>query len=458
MTIGSRSASVLLFLGDVVVLALSLWLTLVIRYRAFPSTELWALHAGPFAFLFLVWLAVFFMSGLYEKRAVFFKRDLSGRIIRTQIVNIVIAALFFFLVPAFGITPKTNLLIYLVVSMLGILAWRLVAYPRLAERRARIDAVVIGAGPDEEELRRELDGNARYAIRCRTSLDPTGMTPAAFAEFLESEEARNARLLIVDTRNPAVAALVPEMYRRAFEQGSYHIVDFLALYEEVFDRVPLSVIGYEWFFRYATRRASGFYLFAKRAIDIAGGLVMGAITLVLIPFVWLAMRMEGPGPLFIKQHRIGEHETRVSSYKFRSMQQNKSASSEWTTEERQENRVTKVGAFLRKTSLDEFPQFVNVLSGELSLVGPRNDIEGLGKRLAEALPYYRVRYLVKPGITGWAQVNQQYEPGNLSPQSIEETKVRLAYDFYYLKHRSLMLDLVIALKTVKRMLFRVSAW
>jgi lipopolysaccharide/colanic/teichoic acid biosynthesis glycosyltransferase len=128
----------------------------------------------------------------------------------------------------------------------------------------------------------------------------------------------------------------------------------------------------------------------------------------------------------------------------------------WTKEST--NRITKVGAFLRKTSLDEFPQFWNVLKGELSLVGPRNDIAPLAERLAEALPNYNFRYTVRPGITGWAQINQQYEQGNISPQSIEETKTRLAYDFYYLKHRSLGLDVVIALKTIKRMFFRVSSW
>jgi lipopolysaccharide/colanic/teichoic acid biosynthesis glycosyltransferase len=117
-----------------------------------------------------------------------------------------------------------------------------------------------------------------------------------------------------------------------------------------------------------------------------------------------------------------------------------------------------VGDILRKTSLDEFPQCINILKGELSLIGPRNDIVGLGERLEQEIPYYGVRYIVKPGITGWAQINQQYEQGKLSPQSVEETKVRLAYDFYYIKHRSFAMDIVIALKTVKRMLFRVSSW
>jgi lipopolysaccharide/colanic/teichoic acid biosynthesis glycosyltransferase len=454
MTIGSRRASVLLFAGDLIAFACSLWLTLLLRYGDVPTARTLDPYIAPFAFLFVVWLLVFFSGGLYEKRVLFFKRDLSGRIVRTQIVNIVIAALFFFLVPAFGIAPKTNLAIYLVVSLLLVLAWRLFIFPRLAERRSTVDAVIVGSKrPEEEELRAELAGDVRYGISITSAVNPAETGIDAFRGALDAAE--GAKLLIVDTRDEATAPLVPEIYRRAFEKDSYQIVDLLALYEEVFDRVPLSLLGYEWFFRYATRRASGFYLFAKRAVDIIGALVMGIIAAVATPFVWLALRIEGPGPLFIRQDRIGQYETRVRSYKFRSMRFDKSASSEWTVEELKENPVTRVGAFLRKTSLDEFPQFVNILAGELSLIGPRNDIEGLGKRLAEALPYYRVRYIVKPGITGWAQVNQQYEQGNLSPQSLEETKMRLAYDFYYLKHRSLMLDIVIALKTVKRMFFRL---
>jgi lipopolysaccharide/colanic/teichoic acid biosynthesis glycosyltransferase len=454
MTIGSRRASFLLFAGDLVAFACSLWLTLLLRYGDVPTAATLAPYAAPFALLFIVWLLVFFSGGLYEKRILFFKRDLSGRIVRTQIVNIVIAALFFFVVPAFGIAPKTNLAIYLVVSLLLILLWRLVLFPRLAERRSAVDAVIVGSKrPEEEELRRELAGDTRYGIRIVSAVNPAETGLDAFRATLDSAE--GAKLLIVDTRDEATAPLVPEIYQRAFEKDSYQIIDLLALYEEIFDRVPLSLLGYEWFFRYATRRVSGFYLFAKRALDIAGALAMGAVTLIAVPFVWLAMRIEGPGPLFIRQDRIGQYETRVRSYKFRSMRNNKSASRDWTVDEKDDNPVTRVGAFLRKTSLDEFPQFINILAGELSLIGPRNDIEGLGHRLAEALPYYRVRYIVKPGITGWAQVNQRYEQGNLSPQSVEETKMRLAYDFYYLKHRSLMLDIVIALKTVKRMLFRL---
>ena len=454
MTTGSRAASALLFLGDTLVFAFSLWLTLLLRYQEIPSDAIVALHAGPFAFLFIVWLLVFFMSGLYEKRVVFFKRDLSGRLIRTQVFNIVLAALFFFTVPALVIAPKTNLAIYLAVSLVLILVWRLNVFPRITERRTTAEAIIIGTGDEERELAQELNGNPRYGIRAQESVDPGALTSASLDELLSRAEGKDIHLLIVDTRNPAVAGFVPALYRRAFEHGSYEVVDLLALYEEVFDRVPLTLLSHEWFFRYISGRVSGFYLAVKRAIDITGGVLMGAITVVMLPFVWMALRIEGPGPLFIVQDRLGQRESRIRTYKIRTMTH--SDNGEWIGEGK--NRVTKVGAFLRRTSLDEFPQFVNVLKGELSLIGPRNDVVALGERLAEALPYYRVRYVAKPGITGWAQVNQQYEQGHISPQSVEETKMRLAYDFYYLKHRSLVLDIVIALKTVKRMLFRVGSW
>ncbi len=250
---------------------------------------------------------------------------------------------------------------------------------------------------------------------------------------------------------------LPSIYSLVVGSNRFQYADFYKVYEEVFDRVPLSLLRYDWFLMNITKPNVSAYAIAKRIVDIAGGLLMGLITLLATPFVFIAMRIEGPGELFIAQERLGQGGTRMKAYKFRSMKFNQSASKEWVGENR-ENTITKVGDILRKISLDEFPQCINILKGELSLIGPRNDIVGLGERLEQEIPYYGVRYIVKPGITGWAQINQQYEQGKLSPQSIDETKVRLAYDFYYIKHRSFAMDIVIALKTVKRMLFRVSSW
>jgi lipopolysaccharide/colanic/teichoic acid biosynthesis glycosyltransferase len=135
------------------------------------------------------------------------------------------------------------------------------------------------------------------------------------------------------------------------------------------------------------------------------------------------------------------------------MTKNERASKNWVGEG--ENRVTRVGAFLRRTSIDEVPQVLSVFRGDLSLIGPRSDILGLGERLREELPLYHTRYQVTPGISGWAQVNQRYAPGKISPQSIEESRVRLMYDLYYVKHHSLILDVSITLKTARTLVGRL---
>lgn len=452
MTSLGRRSSVLLFAGDLVALAVSLYLTLALRYLALPTAAFLAPYVAPFAFLFALWLLVFYGAGLYGKQVTLFPSRLPDALIKTQFVNILFAAAFFFLVPAFGIAPKTILALYLVISLALILFWRLAVYPKLAARPRRERAIFIADGPEADELYQEVNGNLRYGVEfcCRPGLRDLN-DPDAFRALLE---AQHASLIVADADAHQVSRVMPVIYELTRVASAYQFAAFEDFYEEVFDRIPLSQLGHAWFLDNVASSTSLFYAAAKRLIDIAGGLAMLAITVVATPFVWVALRLEGPGPLFIRQERFGERGAMFGAYKFRSMRFVDDGA--WAGESR--NEVTRVGAFLRKTSLDEFPQCVNVLRGELSLIGPRNDIVALGKRLAEALPYYEARYLVAPGITGWAQINQRYEPGNVSPQSIEETKTRLAYDFYYLKHRSLGLDIVIALKTVKRMFFRVSSW
>lgn len=434
MIIASRRASFILFMGDVVAFAVSLYLTLWLRLGVLPDTVILAPYVAPFTFLFALWVLVFYSSGLYSKRLTLFPSRLPDALLKTQLANILFAALFFFLVPAFGIAPKTILAVYLVVSLGLIFLWRLVFFPRIPLRHSRERAILLAEGDEADTLFSEVNGNPRYGIQfCAREL---GDITASMVVVAVGQGAASRSRLTGDERQ---------------------VISFEDMYEEVFDRIPLSRLGQLWF-RENVQLDSFWYSFAKRLVDMVGGIVMGLVTLVAAPFILIANLFEGPGPLFIAQERLGRYGTHITAYKFRSMTKNLSASDEWVNEGKTENRITRVGNFLRKTSLDEFPQFVNILKGEISLIGPRNDILGLGERLAESLPYYKERYAVVPGITGWAQINQQYEQGNVSPQSIEETKVRLAYDFYYLKHRSLGLDIIIALKTIKRMFFRVSSW
>jgi lipopolysaccharide/colanic/teichoic acid biosynthesis glycosyltransferase len=198
------------------------------------------------------------------------------------------------------------------------------------------------------------------------------------------------------------------------------------------------------------------YVFGKRTIDIVGSLVLGVVFAVLFPLLYAAIKLEGKqAGVFMTQKRIGQFNKPVYVLKLQTMTSNDAASSTWTAEDAKKgNEITKVGAVVRKLSLDEVPQIWNILKGEMSLIGPRNDIEGLGHRLALEIPYYNIRNFVKPGVSGWAQTHQYYMGDNISPQSLEESRMRLAYDLYYVKHRSMLLDIEIALRTIKTLLSR----
>ncbi len=453
MITDSRTVRTLLFSGDLIIFVFSLWLTLVLRIMAIPSQASFMELIKPFSILFIIWILVFILAGLYDRRALVSRRLLPDRLVRVQALNITLAALFFFLIPGFGITPKTILVIYLAVSLALILLWRLTLFPYLSKRRLRQKAIIIGSGEEVAALAQELNSQSHYAIVCYDTLSPHGLTPKELSKRLATYKREGVSSIVVDAQDPNAAPLLPTLYHAVFEEHAFELAPLVTVYEDIFERVPISLLRYDWMFLHATRHTSFVYATLKRLVDIIGGIFMAVITLMVLPFIWFAIRLEGHGSLFIVQERFSMYGSRMRVYKFRTMRFNDHGV--WKGEGT--NAVTRVGKVLRYISLDEFPQFINILRGELSLVGPRNDIIALGERLEQALPYYTVRYLVKPGITGWAQVNQQYEPGNISPQSVEETKTRLAYDFYYIKYRSFMLDVVISVKTIKRMFFRVSS-
>ena len=453
---GERTRELLILIGgDLASFILALWLTLAVRYFAWPDTELIESHFGPFLILSGVWLLVFYIGGLYDKHTSFLKSLIFSRILNIQVVNIVIAALLFTVIP-FGIAPKTNLVLYLIISVCLITAWRMYLF-RYFSPKLQHKAILIADGPEAIELVDEINNNDRYNYTFVRLIDSTVAreTPDFEKKLLALIEKENIQIIVANPHGAYAETLLPALFDLAFLDFKFTFLDFYKVYEDTFDRVPLSALRYEWFLAHVSQSKSPVYDFFKRVLDITGSVLLGTVFLLMLPFVWIAMRIEGAGNLFITQERIGQYNKLVTVYKIRTMTQNLSASATWTTEDsKRGNVITKVGAILRKLSIDEIPQIWTILKGDMSLIGPRNDIVGLGNRLAEEIPYYKIRNFVKPGVTGWAQTNQHYMANNISPQSIEESRVRLAYDLYYVKNRSIGLDVAIALKTVKTVLSR----
>lgn len=453
---GERTRELLILLGvDILLFVVSLWLTLLVRYFEFPSTELFASHLGPFLIISTVWLFIFYIAGLYDKHTIFLKTLLFSRILNTQVVNILIAALLFFIIP-FGIAPKTNLVIYLVISIVLFTVWRMYLFQYVSPKTLH-RAILLADGPEAIELVDEINNNDRYNYSFHRLIDEATAktTPDFETKLLRLIEKERIEIIVANPSSTYAASVLPKLFDLAFVKFELTFLDFYKVYEDTFDRVPLSALRYEWFITHVSQSKSLVYDTAKRVIDIVACILLGLIFLVLLPFIYLAMRLEGKGDLFITQERIGRFNLPVTVYKLRTMTENRSASATWTTEDAKEgNRVTRVGAVLRKLSIDEIPQVWTILKGDMSLIGPRNDIKGLGERLAAEIPYYNIRNFVKPGVTGWAQTHQHYMGDNISPQSLEESKTRLSYDLYYVKNRSLLLDVEIALRTIKTLLSR----
>lgn len=453
---GERSRELLLLIiGDVACFVISLYLTLLVRYLDIPSGDLLEAHLPPFLMLAGLWLFIFYIAGLYDKHTVFLKGVLFSRILNTQVVNILIAALLFLIIP-FGIAPKTNLVIYLVVSIILITFWRLKLYNYFSPKNTH-KAILIADGDEAVELVDEVNNNARYNYSFVRMIDnkTASSTPDFEKKLVALIEQENISIIVANPKGEYIERVMPTLFELAFLKFEFTFLDFYKVYEDTFDRVPLSALHYNWFIQHVSQTKSLVYDTAKRGLDILGSLLLLCFLTVTLPFIALAMRLEGKGPLFITQDRIGRFNQKVLVYKLRTMTSNDKGSSTWLQEDAQkENVVTRVGAILRKTSIDEMPQLWNILKGEMSLIGPRNDIEGLGQRLEREIPYYTIRNFVKPGVTGWAQTHQQYMGNNISPQSLEESKVRLAYDLYYVKNRSFLLDVEIALRTIKTLLSR----
>jgi sugar transferase (PEP-CTERM system associated) len=189
----------------------------------------------------------------------------------------------------------------------------------------------------------------------------------------------------------------------------------------------------------------------KRLSDIVIGFSLLLLMLPLMVLTALAIKIDGPGPVFYRQQRVGAFDKPFTLFKFRSMTAEAEAGGNPLWAQRHDPRVTRVGRFIRATRIDELPQLVNVLRGEMALVGPRPERPHFVDQLARAIPFYRQRSYVKPGVTGWAQINFPYGA------SVEDAREKLAYDLYYVKHRSLVLDALILLSTVRVVLLREGA-
>jgi len=442
----NSTGAFILVVGDILVYVFSLILTLTVRYGEFPTRALVSTHLQSFSILFLVFFIVSFSAGLYDKQSIFMRGRVQSLLLKVQFINILIGTAFFYIAPV-GIAPKANLAIYFVISTLLLFLWRMIMFPVVSSARTQ-PAILIGNSDDVQDIYDEVNSNTRYGFSFKEKLVPQDSVEETVQAIAMAIERTDATTIVIDLHEPMLESTIPLLYSLVF--SGVVIINAEKLYESIFDRIPLSMVEDRWVVESASAALGGSRLYdvVKRAMDIVISAIGLIITSVFYPFVYIAQKIEDKGPLFIVQDRVGMNGKNIKILKFRSMTSNDGGV--YGADGKTQLKITRVGRFIRATRIDEFPQFWNVLKGEVSLIGPRPELPSLVKVYEKEIPYYSVRHLIKPGLSGWAQIYHHAHPHHAV--AVDDTRDKLSYDLFYVKNRSLNLDIKIVFQTLRAVL------
>lgn len=256
-----------------------------------------------------------------------------------------------------------------------------------------------------------------------------------------------AEIVIASQKTDGITADLYQHLLHLLEAGNI-IREYTQVYESKTQRIPVQYISRDFyrFFPFSRSNNNKLYLLLVSFLEFVFSLIGLCFCAIFIPLIFIANTLWNKGPLFYTQERVGKNGRVFQIYKFRTMVEN-SENNGAVFAKSNDKRITPFGKFMRKTRIDEFPQFINVLKGDMAIIGPRPERPFFVKEIAEIMPFYETRHVIKPGLTGWAQVNYSYG------ESIEESLIKLQYDLYYIKHRSVFLDLSITFKTITTVLF-----
>ena len=468
----------ILFVGDLL-MAGSALVTALYSWRAYSNyydTQVWLaqglsenrierllaakppfLEQAPFWFFLLPILWLILLVELYEPHVAGSGRKTTRGIAVAAFMGLLAYSLVFILRQDNDL-PRIGVGAFLLFASLFTLLWRMVfirIYKTTGQRR-RI--LLIGAGRAGQTLAELYESLGTRSFTIIGFVDDDKHKHRKKYHGLTVLGSSDNLLNLIDAYHISdiVVAINGEIRGETFQtildaqERGVEVTRMPILYEEMTGRVPVHHLESDWIIRSFVDevRVSGFYELAKRLLDILGGLVGVLIMLSFLPFIALAILLDSGRPIIYSQTRSGRGASEFTIYKFRTMKQDAEQDGEARLAEKNDPRVTRVGNFLRKTRLDELPQFWNVLRGEMSLVGPRAERPELIAEFQKQVPFYRARLLVKPGLSGWAQINYGYYA------SVTEMSVKLEYDLYYIKHRTLSMDFQIILRTIGTVLRR----
>ncbi len=432
-----------------VVAALAVWAR-VAEYAFSPafvvSEAIWFVVLPP------MWMLLAAANDFYELPVASNRLVSFQRLVRITGQLLVIYLIVFFFSPRDAL-PRLFIFYYGIASFVFIGLWRM-AMPSLIDRASEARLILI-IGIEAEEIINAIRSHAQTTYAFAGIIGEgsdvgkliAGVPVVGTAADLMNFVRRDRISELVLTSSPHADGELFQAVMDAYESG-VALVPMPLLFERITGRVPVEQIRNYWTLVLPTEGESIFTLYplARRAVEIGLCAVGMAVFAALLPLLALAIKLNSPGTIFYHQERVGLNGRAFRIIKFRTMVQDAEAQTGAVFSKDGDPRVTRVGRLMRKTRLDEIPQLINILRGDMSLIGPRPERPEHVRRLTEKIPFYRTRLTVRPGLTGWAQVRYGYGSTD------EDALVKLQYDLYYIRHQSLWLDLNILLRTVGRVL------
>ncbi len=449
-----RLKQLILLGGDLVLLYIGLYSALTLRHLELPSATLLAL-LSPFSALFVIAGLILFIAGLYDLNQAKNSWPLFQKLIIISIVWVVIGIIFFYLHPGTYLTPKTILLFTALVGFGFIALWRYLHNRFLSPVLLRNNVVFVGLTPEVVELITLLQTEPQRGFNVIGVISPiiTVQPPATISKFpiaktlhelLNLPTTPPPQLIIITPEFANNNLILQELYQHLFRQ--IEVLDLSRFYEELLGRIPTSTFSEAWFLTNLREQQKKVYDRFRILLDYSVALAMALFFIGTFPLIATIIKLTSPGPILFKQKRIGRAGRPFTIYKFRTMH---SLAIDGSAEvagpqfaKFNDARITRFGKFLRQTRLDEVPQCLNILQGHMSIIGPRPERPEFVEQLTTRMPFYTLRHLIKPGLTGWAQLHKSYYG------TIDENLYKLEYDLFYLKHRGLILDLAILLRTI----------
>ena len=435
----------LMFFIDIVFCISSLFLALFIKYNKCPTFQEYLIHLKIFIPVIISWVLGMYIFYLYSIDVYLPAYKLLFRMFCCYLISAVIGISYFYVFST-RLTPKRILLIYNSLVLGLLFMWHLLCKKFFTNKYFKNKFIFIGYTPDVKSLleltKIKYYGNFIFeGIYDENSKYATIKTEQELEEYLFK---RNIKTVVITSKYKLTPSL-SNMLMDAMGNKTvfYSLPDF---YELIARKIPISSISEGWILNNISKAECIIYKSIKRAADI----IFSILILFITSPIWLLstfiIPLESKGPVIFKQKRLGLHSKEFILYKFRSMREENNTY-KYTTEN--DSRITKFGNFMRKTRIDEIPQLINILKGDMSLIGPRPERPEYAIELQKQIPFYNQRLIVRPGITGWDQVSGEYH----SP-STEDTYKKLQNDLYYIKNSSLSLDFSIAMKTIATMFMR----